>query len=180
MAGPSYVIDGYNLLHRLPCLAELLARDMEQARDRLVGLISGWKAGKTIAVTVVFDGTGGTFSPPRSSSGVKVVFSRPPSDADAHIKNLVAKHARPRSLTVVTSDNAVLKHVRDCGARTLGSDEFSRILSSSTCPQAAPRPEERDLSADEVEDWRHYFLSRRPEEQNIWTPGRRKPPAVGR
>jgi predicted RNA-binding protein with PIN domain len=168
VAGPSYIIDGYNLLHKVPVLAVRSGREPEAARERLVGLIASWKAGRGVGVLVVFDGPR-TASAPRPIAGVRVVFAK---DADAYIKRLVSGHAHPRSLQVVSSDGSVVRHARDLEAKTIGSEEFARLLAPPA--GSAPRSEPRELDRAEVADWEEWFRSKRREEFNVWIPPDRK------
>ncbi|MBM3315018.1 NYN domain-containing protein [candidate division WOR-3 bacterium] len=156
MAGPSYIIDGYNLLHKLPELAGLAGSDLELARELLLGRLVCWRGRRGIAVTVVFDGTGRAATAPRAAAGVRVVFSRPPRSADAEIAALLAGHRSPRSVMVVSSDREVRTRARDRGAKTVLSEEFAAGLrpAAAAPPDGEVKPEMR---AEDVRDWERYF-----------------------
>lgn len=162
MTGQRFAVDGYNLIHKIPELKALVERDLELARERLVGMLAGYAAGRRIAITIVFDGRrviAGTRGDSRS--GVRVVFAR--ADADSYIKQLLERERSPRSWTVVTSDNSIRRYVADYGAKLLRSEDFARqLLPSTPVPVPAGGRDERPLSAGEIADWERWFAANRP------------------
>ena len=73
------LIDGYNLIHTIPSIAEELDRDLESSRNNLVKLLHTYRSSKKdiYPITIVFDGQK-EFSdkrnmPPR---GISITFSR--------------------------------------------------------------------------------------------------------
>jgi uncharacterized protein len=179
MNRPRIIIDGYNLLHKIPDIARLVDTDLERARDLLVSRLVGYRAQKNARITVVFDGRGPQALPQggRSATGVEVVFSRAPENADARIKSIITKEKNPRSCTVVTSDNSIRIHVRDFGAKVMASAEFAQELSgrgkgtrsetrgglrSGTAVKRAQRPGDMpEMSASEIAEWEEYFRAGR-------------------
>ena len=163
------IIDGYNLLHKIPNLVRLVDTDLERARDLLVSRLVGYRAQKNARITVVFDGRGPQLSPPggRSATGVEVVFSRAPENADARIKAMITREKNPRSCTVVTSDNSIRIHVRDFGAKVVSAADFARELSGRSASQTVTRvrrPSEKpEMSASDVAKWEEYFRTGREE-----------------
>jgi predicted RNA-binding protein with PIN domain len=163
VAGLRYVIDGYNLAHRIPAIAAMLGSDLERARERLVDRLAGFAAVRRARVTVVFDGTGFKGSRGQGFKGVEVVYSRSPESADKRIMALIERERKVRSWVVVSSDNAIKRHARDYGAKIMTSDEFAALLDA---PPPRPRRvtrEEPKLSAAEVDEWLRYFRTGRSE-----------------
>jgi predicted RNA-binding protein with PIN domain len=164
---PRIIIDGYNLLHRLPDLARLADSDLERAREILVSRLIGYRATKNARITVVFDGRGpqATLPGARSATGVEIVFSRAPESADTRIKSIITREPSPRSCTVVTSDNSIRIHVRDFGAKVVSSAEFAQEIAGQDGPRAATRApsgnEKPDMTPAEVADWEEYFRTGR-------------------
>jgi len=156
---PGFLVDGYNLLHKFADLAELLDSNSEQARTLLVRRLADFRATRRVSMTVVFDGASPGF-PPDPGSGVRVLFCRQGRTADDEIKAMMAREPNPRSVTVVTSDNAIATHVRDFGARVVPSEEFAGLL----VPQAASASVEqkRDAPVD-VGEWESWFRSIKPD-----------------
>lgn len=160
MAGQRYVVDGYNLIHKLPDLKALVDSDLERARDRLVDRLAGFALARRVRVTVVFDGRGASQPRGVGPRGVEVVYSRAPENADARIKSLIERERRVRSWTVVSSDNSIVRFARDYGAQTIGSDEFGTLLASARRPAARSRPArdaDRPLGPDEIAEWERFF-----------------------
>ena len=159
MAQPRIVVDGYNLIHAMPELARLVATDLERARDALVAKLAVYRSGRGVRVTVVFDGRRQAAPQTRPPSGIEVVFSRAPQNADAKIKTMLSLEKSPRSWTVVTSDNSIVLYARDFGAKTVPSAEFAAKLGPSI-PRLGPnRPVEQEapLTPSEVLEWEEYF-----------------------
>lgn len=100
------IIDGYNLLRSVPRYAADVERDIDSARERLVGDL-GARAAAGQDITVVFDGGGNPASggEPASVGGVTVIFSPAGTDADSVIESLAAQ-AREEGVEteIVTSD----------------------------------------------------------------------------
>jgi predicted RNA-binding protein with PIN domain len=159
MASPRIVIDGYNLIHAMPELARLVGNDLERARDGLVSKLAVFRSGRGVRVTVVFDGQNMAAQQGRPPGGIEVVFSRAPQNADAKIKTLLSLEKSPKSWTVVTSDNSIVRYARDYGAKTIPSAEFAAKL-GNTIPNLGPnRPAPRDMpmTPGEVAEWEEYF-----------------------
>ena len=159
MAQPRIVVDGYNLIHAMPELARLVANDLERARDALAWKLAVYRSGRGVRVTVVFDGCDAATQQTRPPGGVEVVFSRAPQNADAKIKTMLALEKSPRSWTVVTSDNSIVRYARDYGAKTIPSAEFAAKL-GSTIPKLGPNrpaPQDTPMTPSEVSEWEEYF-----------------------
>ena len=159
MAQPRIVIDGYNLIHAMPELVRLVATDLERARDGLVAKLAVYRSGRGVRVTVVFDGQSMVAQQSRPPGGIEVVFSRAPQNADAKIKTMLALERSPKSWTVVTSDNSIVRYARDFGAKTIPSAEFAAKL-GRTVPNLGPKrpaPADIPMGPAEVAEWEEYF-----------------------
>lgn len=153
------VIDAYNLIMRSPDLRPGPGRTLEEAREKLVNLLS-WAIGSGEArFIVVFDGAGHAGGDERRGR-VEVRFSRPPQKADDLIRHLVEDQVeRVDRLTVVTADLEVARHARATGADVALSDLF---LASALGPRSADEPEKpASLSRKELEEWVEIFRTRR-------------------
>jgi uncharacterized protein len=156
---PRVVVDGYNLIHAMPELARLVGSDLERARDALVSKLAVYRSGRGVRVTVVFDGRETGAPQTRPPGGIEVVFSRAPQNADAKIKNMLALEKSPKSWTVVTSDNSIVRYAHDYGAKTIPSAEFAVKLGPGVPKLGPNRPAQKDapMSAAEVSEWEEYF-----------------------
>jgi predicted RNA-binding protein with PIN domain len=161
VAAPRVIVDGYNLIHKMPALAALVGSDLEQARQHLVAQLAGYRSTHNVRVTVVFDGRGLSQPRGRGPAGVEVVFSRAPQTADDVIKRMLTAERSPRACTVVTSDNSIALHVRDYGARVISSADFAGQMAgmgagrrSDAKPARAEKPE---MTRAAVAEWEEYF-----------------------
>lgn len=109
------IIDGYNMIRRVPALLSIEGgRGLEAGREALLDRLFLYKGGRRDDITVVFDGPGKRGYWARG--GIRVQFA--PSADDA-----VVALAGPGVL-VVSSDLEVQSGARQRGATTQGADEF--------------------------------------------------------
>src|SRR5436190_1548171 len=111
-----YLIDGNNVIGQRARGYETWYQDKPAARRRLLEELAQLANTKKLRLTAVFDGAPEAHFPDGSSfRGVKVFYARAGSDADARIVELVEGERNRKSLTVVTSDTALIARVRVCG-----------------------------------------------------------------
>lgn len=118
------IIDGYNLLHKIPELARMLGTDIQSARQRLVRLAEGTALGLARQTTIVFDGREAGQDAALTSTHLEVFFSPGNLSADTVIERLVCKFEGSGKILVVTSDHAEHDTVSSAGAYTMSSEEF--------------------------------------------------------
>lgn len=160
--GHIIIIDGYNLIHRSPDLRPGPERTLEEAREKLINLLSWTVGGGEARFVVVFDGAEGGGGDQTGSERVQMRWSRPPAKADDVIRAMVeAEIDRDRRVTVVTADLEVARHARAMGATVAISDLF---MGSVVSPQRASNPEKPGtLSRAELEEWAALFRNRPPD-----------------
>lgn len=147
----SYLIDGNNLM----ALNVGWHRDREAARRRLVHDLAAFVARTRTKVRVVFDGwPDEEFPEGRRFKSVLVLYARPGSDADARIKELVARSSYRRDMVVVTSDRALQSFVSAKGARVLSSGKFRDLIRDTL---KAETSEKSDPEPVDVDDWLNFF-----------------------
>jgi len=118
------IIDGYNLLHKIDGLAQMLNTDIQGARHRLVRLIEETAHNMARQTTIVFDGREAGRDAALTSEHLEVYFSPGNLSADSVIERLVYKYQTPGRILVVTSDHAEHDTVSSAGAQTMSSEEF--------------------------------------------------------
>jgi predicted RNA-binding protein with PIN domain len=102
------IVDGYNMIGAWPELAALGDRNLEDARDRLVDLLSDYQGYTGNRTILVFDahqvpGLGGNYRQHK----LELVYTKEKETADSCIERLVTQLAsRRRHITVATNDNA--------------------------------------------------------------------------
>lgn len=127
----TYIIDGYNLIHKSTKLREIFFKNSQLARETLVSLLSEFFSKNKGKCILVFDG-GTNLQNTLSTPKVRVLFSTPPHKADDEIKKIIlSKDIRDRSnFIVVSSDNEIINCVKACGAKRISSEEFLQTLNA--------------------------------------------------
>ncbi len=128
MSARILLIDGYNLLHAAGMgQRDYKPGDLLRCRTRLLQfLLSKLSNAEVRAATLVFDARDPPPDRPAEIvvSGLKVLFANPGGDADVMIQQWLSRHSTPRRVTLVSSDRALQRSARGCGAKFVGSDEF--------------------------------------------------------
>lgn len=121
------IVDGYNLLGRMPSATR---PDFgESGRHRLLQMLEEVATCLAERITVVFDGHNLDHEPAAKMGCVETLFSPSHLDADTVIEQLVGKSERPQEILVVTSDIAERKTVEASGAESMSSDDFIKLCS---------------------------------------------------
>lgn len=150
-----YLIDGHNLIARLPDLS----LDDPDDEIELVRLLARWRwRHGSPPVTVVFDP--GDFAVPgprrQKQAGVVVRYAPFGSNADVVLKRLIETSRQPAQLTVVSSDRAIQAAARRAGAGAISAEEFAGSLTASPEHQENTI-RDQPLSAEEVTMWLEIF-----------------------
>jgi predicted RNA-binding protein with PIN domain len=161
-----WLIDGHNLIGQMPNLHLSDPNDEEI----LLEYLRRYRARTGHQLTVVFD-AGQSYRPAtkKKQSGITVQFAPHGQTADRLITERVRRIKNPQAMIVVTSDRAVQQAAQQMGVRVVTAQEFSRqLLNLSTA--AKPSDEDvqanRQLSADEVEEWLSIFEQGKDESDN--------------
>lgn len=138
--------------------------DLEGQRDHLISILETYARKSGAHITLVFDSREPLPVTTRPSSRLVVKFSPPGKEADDVIKEWIRRAKNTRSLTVVSSDNAIRFTARDHGARSLTSNEFHNLIQHSLHSPAEPRkPPEREkfepseMDENELNYWKRLF-----------------------
>ena len=131
---PILLIDGYNVINRLPELKASLDGGLQNARNKLALLISRWTQRlPAVECVIIFDGDlrfpGGR---DQRLAGIRCIFSRTSHGGDDAIIRFVRDYqGRTSDITVVSDDNNVRNNCRAHGASVQPS---SYILSGKMRP----------------------------------------------
>lgn len=109
------ILDGYNIIHKIPELEENLGSSLESARAALAGFMAGWKSrhARNCSICIVFDARGGENND-EILCGIKCVYAK--GGADDFIISMVKNSKAPANIVVVSSDNYVINNCRAHGA----------------------------------------------------------------
>jgi len=112
------LVDGYNVINRLPELRPSLEGGLENAQNRLVLQISNWRRSHPeFECVIVFDGNPLPGGGPQRPGGIGFIFSRTPHGGDNSMISFVRDHhGRKSDITVVSDDNYVRNNCRAHGA----------------------------------------------------------------
>jgi predicted RNA-binding protein with PIN domain len=122
------LIDGHNVMFAWEGVRQAGLKDPRAGRQRVVEAASRYQAQRPgRKVTVVFDGQDPSLIPsPKAlgEGGIRVIYSRPPQNADMVIREMVEKAQGKEEVWVVSSDREVQSHARACGAKVFGAKSF--------------------------------------------------------
>lgn len=125
--GLLYLIDGYNVIHKMPQLKPLLRDNFEGARDAFIERVARFCVSDACRVRIVFDGRGrraeSVPTTPRMA-GLEVVYSSARQSADAYIERAVYMDPEKRHIVVVSGDTGIREICRNLGAMVMGPDNF--------------------------------------------------------
>jgi len=117
------VIDGYNLIRRIPELRSLERDGLEAGRDGLAQELSTYRTGKSHKITVVFDGAesihlgGGS----EKVAGVTLRYSARGQTADQVIQKMCREGAAD---LIVTGDREITDVAKRAGVTAVSPDLF--------------------------------------------------------
>jgi len=151
-----YLIDGHNLIGRLPDIS----LDDPDDEAKLVLKLLGFAARTGKKICVVFDRGIPAGRSRLGNAVVEVVFADPVGTADAVMLRRIRRERNPQAMVVVSSDNAVLNAARARKMRTFTSAQFVAHLASPAPTQPDDDGDKRPdapVSKHEVEYWLKRF-----------------------
>lgn len=121
-----YLIDGYNLLYKMPELEELREVNLNAAAEKLCSMLSAWQGWAGCRVAVVFDAYKKKESQGSQTSDgeLEIIYTRTDEPADAFIEKYVHDASSRYRITVVTDDNLVRLTCLKFGAIPQTDDSF--------------------------------------------------------
>lgn len=150
-----YIIDGHNLIPKIPGLS---LQDIEDEMQ-LVSMLQEFCRVNRKEVEVFFDNAPPGGSTARNYGRVVARFIREGGTADHAIKQKLKRlGGEARNWTVVSSDREVQVNAKALRAKFISSEVFAQqlmeVLNSSGEPQV---DSEDELSSEEVDDWMQIF-----------------------
>jgi uncharacterized protein len=167
-----WLIDGYNVMHAGGRLGPKLGREgFRRARRRFLDELStALGPDRARQTTVVFDASvhPGDFALDAEYRGLGILFALGDENADARIELLIAQHDKPKSLTVVSSDNRIRQAANRRRTKSLTADQFwvlidelkerGRIkLKVEAAPKSAPHVRAAQPAQAEAAHWIEAF-----------------------
>ena len=114
------IIDGYNVIHKIPQLRQHLDKSLEDARMALASFVLTW--GRTHShqgkITIVFDGRDTVCSSAGNNlCGVSCIYTKTKQDADDRIIAMVRNNPNSKETIVISDDNYVTNNCKAHGAQ---------------------------------------------------------------
>lgn len=152
-----YIIDGHNLIPKIPGLS-LQALDDEKT---LIRHLQSFCRSTKKHIEVYFDHAAPGQPRKRRFGMVTAFFISEGTTADSAIRSrLRSLKKASQNWTVVTSDRQVVAAAREAHSKVISSDEFALLLLRSIKTDANDSQEKDEnisLSPDAVEDWLDLF-----------------------
>jgi uncharacterized protein len=161
-----YLIDGHNLIGKMPDISLADPDDEEQLALRLCQ----WAAeNKSRQVIVIYDrGVLSGLARRLSNQQVKVFFAPPRTTADALLIKRINEVRNPQQYRLISSDRKIIDAAKVRGMRFWRSEQFMEMMrppesSAETAPSTKPKParpsqkEEPKLSQEDVAEWLELF-----------------------
>lgn len=155
------IIDGYNLIYKIREFDGI--KQLKNAREALIELISGYVSGKKIEAIIVFDGRSGLDFPVRTAKNVRVLFSASPQKADELITDIVSYEPNPKSVKVVSSDAKIKRFSASMRAKTIPVETFLKMLYKKKYPAQENDSEKKPyiFSSEEIKYWLKVFSAKK-------------------
>jgi uncharacterized protein len=152
----SYIIDGHNLIPKIPGLS--LAQLDDEAR--LIQLLVTFCQRKGTRAIVFFDKASPGHQGGHAFGAVSAIFVSDRRKADDAIHDYLAVHKREtRNFIVVSSDRQVQRDANSLHARVLSTEAFANQLIGCMTPKVPDSGEGNPglLSPEEVAEWERLF-----------------------
>ncbi len=151
-----YIIDGHNLVPRIPGLS---LEDIED-ENTLIEILQKFASQRRTKVEVFFDRAPAARAGSQTHGLVKAHFITRESTADQAIKNRLSRLGNSaRNWTVVSSDRDILAEARSFHCQILKNTEFAELLGSASSPKkpTSEKTEQPEISPGEVDYWLNQF-----------------------
>lgn len=151
----SYLIDGHNLIPKIPGL-RLDAPDDE---EQLIGILQEFCRVQRKKLDVYFDQAPPGYAGTRRYGQVTAHFVQQGTTADSAIRARLRRLGlQAANWTVVSSDAAVQNAARQARAKTLNSEAFStQIQQALNAAGTAVEKKDSPLSSQEIDEWMRIF-----------------------
>jgi predicted RNA-binding protein with PIN domain len=121
-----FIIDGNNVLGKIPSLKKLQLKDKQGSREKLALMVERNFSKRNAGVSLHFDGYPGEEI---KILNVKIIYSKNIT-ADEMIKKEIEKSKNPKNLVVITSDSNLNDFARKCSCTIISSEDFSKQIKS--------------------------------------------------
>ena len=145
-----FIIDGNNIIGKIPALKKLQAKDRQMSREKLAIMLQRYFGKRNAKVSLHFDGY------PKDEIKIlkaKIKYSKN-FTADEMIKKEIEDSKNPKNLVVITSDLNLKDFARKCSCKIISSEEFSKQIDS---PSSAEEESKRIQELNNPEECKKLF-----------------------
>lgn len=154
------ILDGYNVIYRMPEWAAAARANLESARHELIRFMAAWRQNHGGEVTLVFDRRKQALAgiPVRSSqtvNGIRCIFTSPGAEADDEIIRIARREKNPENVTVVSEDGQILNHCKALGIRAVPVSFL--VQKKASAGAGRTKPESKTLSPRREQDITRWY-----------------------
>lgn len=153
------IIDGYNMIHRVPDLCKFLDESLEKARNELILQLKSYLMRSKVEITLVFDGNQPVFGSDASNSHkyLRIIFSKYPFKADPLIKDLIKREQKKKSLILVSDDADIIQHAKSHGSKVLSPVAFYQRIEGRFHGKELNNKFDQEMTEEELSKWLEIF-----------------------
>ena len=120
------LVDGYNIIHAWPALKDLVDKDMDAARNKLLDRLRSYQGIRQCQIIVVFDAylVQGHREEVLNYHNIHVVFTKEAQTADQYIERFAYDTKGKYAITVATSDGLQQTIIRGAGCALLSARQL--------------------------------------------------------
>ncbi len=124
------LVDGYNIIFAWEELAGVANMHIDEAREKLINMLSNYAAFRKVHVIVVFDAykIKGYTGEVEKQAGITIVYTKEAETADMYIEKATFQLAKNRRVRVATSDRLEQLIILGHGATPLSAQSFRTEL----------------------------------------------------
>ncbi len=128
-----YIIDGYNVIFAWKDLKELSKQNIDSAKDRLISIVSEYKAIIDTNMIIVFDGykVKNNLGSQDIKEDISIIHTKEGETADAYIERYANSNKDKLNITVVTSDSLIRQLTSGNNCRVVSSVDFEREVDTA-------------------------------------------------
>ncbi|NOZ63070.1 MAG: NYN domain-containing protein [Calditrichaeota bacterium] len=156
---PHYLIDGYNVIHKIPELRSAMKTSLEKARNALIRRILTYLATKKIEITLIFDGddVGFVGNPYERKRRLHIYYSHAPEKADPLIKRFIRQKADSAQLFLVTEDNDLINFGKSRGVKNISPAQFYQLLRKEAQQTQLDQKFDKPMTEEDLATWLKIF-----------------------
>jgi predicted RNA-binding protein with PIN domain len=149
------ILDGYNVIHRIPELQQFLNQDLATARTQLFRFCSNWLATRRDfgLFYIVFDGQSGVVGNDyQPGAGIRTVYTNTGETADTRILTMIEELSSTATITVVSDDNFVRTHSHALDAIIMSASDFFATPTANRSARQQNHANEKKLTPKQIKD----------------------------